>query len=211
MEFRDVLEAAIKKAGGVTNLAKALKVSRPIIYTWRKTMPGRKNEQKVYEYAGIPMPGVVNLSQLGQSVATRVPLIDQINTGRGGVAVDPYAPGAAEDYFTVFTKVSDATFALKLRGDSMEPVYYDGEVVVIDPAVYPENEDDIAVELLGATQEPGEGNWTFKRYRPRGTLNGFQAFDLVPLNPKYPTISITKPGLCRFIGTMVVHQRNRRR
>jgi hypothetical protein len=107
----------------------------------------------------------------------------------------------------------DKTFALKLYGDSMEPDFHEGEVVIIDPEVIPETGDFVVVELFGDVAEAGQGQF-FREYRGaprRPRAKGFQAFDLVSLNNSYPTITINEPGKGRLIGTVVVHHRDFRR
>jgi hypothetical protein len=47
----------------------------------------------------------------------------------------------------------DKTFALKLCGDSMEPEFHEGEIVIIDPAVMPEAGDFVVLELFAPGSE----------------------------------------------------------
>lgn len=101
--------------------------------------------------------------------------------------------------------VSDRSFALEVRGDSMEPEFREGDVIIVDPSISPDASHYVIAELLRSATEPGAGEITFKQYRPRG-INGI--FDLVPLNPAYPTITVngTNPG--RVIGVVAEHKRN---
>lgn len=213
MTFEELVQQAVIVFGGVEKLADQVGVKRQSVYRWLKgDEPNRKHEARLYELMGLPQSGVANVTKLRQSVRRKVPLIDQLKAGRGGTAVDPYPKGAAEDLVEAHFQVSDKAIALRLHGDSMAPVFSEGEIVIIDPDVYPEPGECVAVALYDGSEEAGEAEWTFKVYRPRGVgSNGFQAFDLVPLNPSYRTISVTAPGQGRLIGTMTEHHTGRRR
>jgi SOS-response transcriptional repressor LexA len=57
----------------------------------------------------------------------------------------------------------------------------------------------------------GEGEATFKKFRPRGANEiGQLVFELVPLNEDYPTMRSDLMPI-RIIGTMIEHRKYRRR
>ncbi len=97
-----------------------------------------------------------------------------------------------------------SSFALRVRGDSMEPEFKEGDIVVIAPTVGPRPGDFVV-----ATDATGEA--TFKQFRSAG-LNerGQDVFELTPLNPIYPPLRSDRQQLA-IVGTMVEHRRYRRR
>lgn len=117
--------------------------------------------------------------------------------------VDTFQPGDADDWLLTDIELSDESFALDIRGNSMEPEFKDGDRVIIDPHVAPQPGDFVAAKN-------GEQEATFKKYRPRGLdAQGNMIFELVPLNDDYPTLrSDTQP--IHIVGTMVEHRKYRR-
>lgn len=77
------------------------------------------------------------------------------------------------------SKCGPNSFALKIKGDSMEPDYPDGSVVVVDPAREPRHNSDVVVRLNGEMEA------TFKRLKIDGSW-----LYLHPLNDRYPVIPL---------------------
>lgn len=73
---------------------------------------------------------------------------------------------------------------VELEGDSMEPNFKSGELVLIDPDIQP-NPADYVVAL-----KAGEKKVTFKMWRPRGfdEKTGEEYSQLIPSNENYPII-----------------------
>lgn len=71
-----------------------------------------------------------------------------------------------------------------LEGDSMEPDFKSGELVLIDPDLQPNPADYILA------MRAGEKETTFKKWRPRGfdEATGREYAQLIPSNPDYPII-----------------------
>ncbi|KAG1243050.1 hypothetical protein G6F65_022664 [Rhizopus arrhizus] len=85
-----------------------------------------------------------------------------------------------------------------------EESFNEGDIVVIDPEVEPLPGDFVVAKN-------GEHEATFKKYRPRGvTERGAVVFELVPLNPDYPSLRSDISAI-QIIGTMVEHRRYRKR
>ena len=142
----------------------------------------------------------------------KVPLIDFADAGRGTTPTDPYPAGIGVETVEVTFPVSQATFALEVRGVSMEPVYTEGDIIIVDPQVEPLPDDDVLAELLPDGLDPGNGDITLKRYKPRGSANdSVIVFDLVPLNPEFETVTVNRNNPGRIIGTVVEHRIRRRR
>lgn len=72
---------------------------------------------------------------------------------------------------------SDSAFALKIEDNSMSPGFEKTDIVIVDPEIKPTPSSYVVAVADG---EP-----VFRKYRNRGK----SGFELVPLNPDYPTIS----------------------
>lgn len=140
-------------------------------------------------------------AEIGQR---RIPLISSVQAGMMTEVVDPFPPGGAFEYLLTDLDLSEHAFALELKGRSMEPEFHEGDRIIVDPAIHPQPGDFVVAKNGGEEA-------TFKKYRPRGIgPSGREVFELVPLNPDYPTInSENEPA--RIIGVMVEHRRYRRR
>ena len=86
-------------------------------------------------------------------------------------------------------------YALRVVGDSMEPEFADGCVVIIDPGYAPRDGSYVIVEFAG--------DIFFRQL----VFDGVRRF-LKPLNPKYGGFELTPPYTIRG---GVVQQRGRRR
>ncbi|HBO37213.1 MAG TPA: LexA family transcriptional repressor [Pasteurellaceae bacterium] len=92
---------------------------------------------------------------------------------------------------------SDDSFYLRIEGDSMKPRFHDGDLVLIDPTLYP-----VPGKFVAAIN--GNNKATFKQYKELGILSssGTPHFELVPLNPMFPTLSSLNQEI-RIIGVAV--------
>lgn len=160
--------------------------------------------QKIAGALGVPVNSFFETKSNVEESALgwrRVPVLDFVQAARW-TGVDPID----EIRETVMTELEHppSTFALRIRGDSMEPEFRAGDVVVIDPTISPKPGDFVV-----AKDEAGEA--TFKQYRSAGLNDsGVDVFELLPLNPLYAPMRSDRLPLA-IIGTMVEHRRYRRR
>ncbi|EED0553423.1 LexA family protein [Escherichia coli] len=135
--------------------------------------------------------------------ARRVPVLSYVQAGAFTSAELLREEGDFE-YILTTAELSESSFALRIRGDSMEPEFKEGDIVIIDTDVYP-----TPGEFVAACN--GSHEATFKKYRPVGIgAKGEEDFELVPLNTDYPICrSWEKP--IKIIGTMVEHRIFRRK
>jgi SOS-response transcriptional repressor LexA len=132
-----------------------------------------------------------------------VPVISSVQAGLWREAVDSYAPGAGQDYVVVQADLGSHAFALKVRGNSMEPEFKEGDTIIVDPDLKPSPGDFVVAR--NADQEA-----TFKKYRPRGqNAQGVDVIELVPLNEDYPILRSDVSPI-EIIGTLVEHRRYRK-
>lgn len=86
---------------------------------------------------------------------------------------------------------ANGEFALKVRGDSMEPVFFEGDIIIINPYLKQEHGDYIVVANH-------EGEATLKQLKKVGKNRV-----LHPLNSKYEDIVLNKEIQYRVIGVVV--------
>lgn len=214
--------------GVMANIAKICDVSRPTVSAWFNnpekvaTITRRHAEIICSTYAlkvapawlaeGIGPRDAQDISEQGfdsnakpVTVGMRAyPVISKIQAGKVKEITCPYEPG---DGYAVAFGDDDASpwaFFFEIEGESMQPEFQEGDLVLIDPEVWPRPGDFVAAR--NTKQEA-----TFKKYRVRGiTETGAEVFELVPLNPDYPVMRSDEHHLV-VIGTMLEHRRKFRR
>ncbi|SXK95384.1 LexA family protein [Klebsiella pneumoniae] len=134
----------------------------------------------------------------------RVPLISYVQAGALAERPTIEALDGDLEYILTDFELSEFSFALRIEGDSMEPDFKEGDVIIVDPELEP-MPGEFVVAKNGGNQA------TFKKYRPTYTdMKGTQHFELVPLNDDYPIINSDAQPLA-IIGVMVEHRIYRRK
>jgi len=125
----------------------------------------------------------------------KVPLLSWVQAGGFGSGIDqsPH-PGVAEEYIETELK-GKYLFATKVKGDSMEPLFFENETLVIDPEVQPQA-SDYAVIKKGPS-----GEATFKQLKKYKGV-----WVLHPLNPRYEDVEMTKD--MRVVGKVIRKQQD---
>lgn len=133
----------------------------------------------------------------------KVPILSYVQAGAFADA-EPIIDHDDFEYVLTTAELSARSFALRIRGDSMEPEFKEGDIVIIDADVYPTPGEFVAARN-------GSHEATFKKYRPVGIgPQGKEDFELVPLNSDYP-ICRSREKPISIIGTMVEHRIFRRK
>jgi len=125
----------------------------------------------------------------------RIPLINFVQAGGFGSGTDQYPyPGVAEEY--VETDLQGRyLFSMRVKGDSMEPLFFEDEIIIIDPEIQPQPGDYVIIK------KDDEEEATFKQLKKyRGV------WVMHPLNPRYEDIEMTK-GM-RIVGKVIRKQRD---
>jgi len=106
----------------------------------------------------------------------KIPLISKTPAGEARSFSDgEFPPGFSEEFVEVPDDLGDSrAFALRVEGDSMEPLYLNGDIVVVSPQTVPR-------EGMVVVAKVGNGEVTCKQLRYEGDL-----IILVPQNPRYP-------------------------
>ncbi|WP_428945266.1 LexA family protein [Pantoea sp. FN060301] len=133
----------------------------------------------------------------------RIPLISYVQAGELAVKSPIEALDGSFEYVMTDMDWSQYTFALRIVGDSMEPDFKAGDVIIVDPEIEPHPGEFVVAKN-------GEHEATFKKYRPTTIKDGVQHFELVPLNNDYPSMNSAEHHIT-IVGTMVEHRIYRRK
>jgi len=110
------------------------------------------------------------------SQGSTVPLIGFAQAGAGGFFDDAGFPaGHGWDMVDVPARTSTSSYALQVQGDSMLPLYRDGDVLIVEPGAVVRKGDRVVVKTRS-----GE---VMAKVLARKTAN---AIELVSLNPEHP-------------------------
>lgn len=96
---------------------------------------------------------------------------------------------------------SAESFALMVLGDSMEPEFIQGDIIVIEPEGLATDGSYVMAWL--------EGEWIFRQLRQVDANGNGGGWKLVPLNPSYPSASI--PDLSVIKGVIIQKSKPGRR
>lgn len=160
--------------------AKLLGVSRGTIQQWEKetTAPNRKRQPVVAQFMGITVAqlmGENDGTEPGPSIGGRVPLLSDVQAGDFVEYVDNFHPGdGGQELIATSVPVKQHTFALRVVGDSMEPEFREGMILIIEPEMDPLPGDFVVAKN-------GDDATTFKQLVKDGA-----DWYLKPLNPRYP-------------------------
>lgn len=128
-------------------------------------------------------------------IGKKVPLISWVQAGNWCEAVDPFQPGDAEEWLFCPVSHGPSTFALRVRGVSMEPKYRDGAIIYIDPDRSADHLSNVVVRI------EGESEVTFKQL----VIEGDKRF-LRPLNPDWPGPKLISIDSAAIICGVVIGQ-----
>lgn len=124
----------------------------------------------------------------GPEMKGMVPLISWVQAGNWCEAINTLPVGDAEEWLLCPRKHGPSTFALRVRGVSMEPKYRDGAIIYVDPDKSADHLSNVVVRL------DDEAEVTFKQL----IIEGDKKF-LRPLNPDWPG-----PKLIEFNGNATI-------
>jgi SOS-response transcriptional repressor LexA len=181
----------------LNDLAAALGVT----VDWLLTGNDAGSETRITDTA----PGYHNVEPAVIPQGTRIPVISYVQAGHWHeMCEQATAFDGNVEYVTAGVEVGPCGFGLWLRGNSMEPFFKEGDLIIVDPDE-PPHPGDFVVAKNGSEEA------TFKKYRPRGIdENGQEVFELVPLNDDYPSMHSDRQHI-QIIGVMVEHRSFRKR
>jgi phage repressor protein C with HTH and peptisase S24 domain len=122
--------------------------SKRVTAAGRPRWPSTESINKALVATNTSLDTFVSLVQGGGAVATRsVPLLGFAEAGAGGYFDDGGFPAGAGWDEIAFPAVADEhAYALEVSGQSMEPAYRDGDVILISPAAPKRRGDRVVVK-----------------------------------------------------------------
>ena len=119
----------------------------------------------------------------------KIPVISWVHAGDFAMAEDPEQLADVEEWVWTMAKGPNV-FALRVEGDSMEPEFREGEIIVVNPHIAWEAGNYVIVKNA-------DGEATFKQIKKKGKM-----WVLHPLNPKYEDIQVDNRQLY-VVGVVV--------
>lgn len=146
--------------------------------TGRQRWPSTESIAKVLQATGASLDEFMALVSANSGAARRHtrPLIGLAQAGEGGFFDDAgFATGAGWDEIDILADADEHSYALEISGDSMAPVYRDGDTVIVSPAAPIRRGDRVVVKTAAGEVLAKE----LKRQTARFV-------ELRSLNPAYP-------------------------
>ncbi len=145
--------------------------------------------QRIADAMGVqPQDFYAGGTEEGPAIKGTVPLISEVQAGAWRDVIDNLQPGEGERIPTTY-KAKRHTYALRVRGDSMEPKFPDGCIIIVEPEELADNGKFVVVRQNGDTEA------TFKQFIQDGSRRY-----LKPLNPRYPIMEMTEDAV--FCGVV---------
>lgn len=208
IEYKDRLAAAMRDAGiSVQGLADAIGLSYQAV---KKALDGgsnsfsAKNNSKAAsilkvnpnwlatgegskELYSTLFKGIQNQEPSNVSATTiatrRIPLISLVAAGTWCEAMDTFQVGDAQEWIETTANVTKGGYALRVEGDSMEPKFPHGAILIVDPNEQARNGSFVIVRQNGSDA-------TFKQL----VIDGGQSM-LKPLNDRYPIMAMRQDAV----------------
>jgi len=145
-------------------------------------------------------PGFSNVS-FDVPTLRKIPLLDFVQAGLFcDVGYDGVNP-KGESFTTYENSKPECVFSLEVAGLSMMPDFKPGDKLVVDGSKSP-------YPGCYVIAQNGSHEATFKKYRVvEYDYYGREVFELVPLNPDFPTMNSSQQEI-RIIGVVVEHLRS---
>jgi phage repressor protein C with HTH and peptisase S24 domain len=177
--------SALARRSGLdpTSFNKSKRVSRSGKPRW----PTTESIAKILEATSKSMGHFVSLMNDGADggILQRIPVIGYAQAGREGYFDDAgYPTGSGWDAVD-FPNVGDPNaYALEVSGDSMEPVYRDGDVIVVSPSATIRRGDRVVVKTK-------DGEILAKQLLRRTA----DRIELVSFNPEHGSLELTQDDI----------------
>lgn len=145
--------------------------------TGRQRWPSTESIAKVLQATGASLDDFMALvSASGESRRYTRPLIGMALAGAGGFFDDSgFAVGAGWDEIDILAEADEHSYALEIAGDSMAPLYREGDIVIVSPAAPIRRGDRVVVKTSAGEIMAKE----LKRQTAR-------SIELRSINPAYP-------------------------
>ena len=172
----DMSASALAKVAGLDptsfNKSKRMSAEQPPRLRW----PSTESLSKVLAATGVSFTEFAALAGGGWPTKRGVPLLGFSEAGAEGFFDDSGFPaGQGWEEIDLPSGVPNEVFALEISGDSMRPVYRDGDRIIVQPTSEPRRGDRVVVKTAdGEVMAKEVARVTAKR------------IELTSLNPDYP-------------------------
>lgn len=191
-----------------TDIANALKLSTKAVSKWlnAETMPTMANVYALAKLLKVTPEWLIFGDKNSEPITIQdlnqfeYPILSSIQTGMWAEICD-YKDSQGYDYLSSEIDTKGEAFFLRITGASMEPKFSKDDLVLIDPSLYPHPGQFVAAVN-------GSGEAVFKQYKELSDISessGKPHFELLPLNPMFPTLSSKEQDI-RIIGVAVEHR-----
>lgn len=148
-------------------------------------------------------PGSDRGVQLLAALPTQVPVINKVAAGYPREFTDLDYPARVADEYVSVPDVYDAdAFAARVIGDSMEPAYKEGDIVVFSPGADITPGKDCFARFDTDVSPASEA--TFKRVYFERSPDGRELIRLQPLNPSYPPKVVPREEIAGLYAAVYV-------
>ncbi len=150
----------------------------------------------------LPSDGASHAQGVRAALPVQVPLINAVTAGYPREFTDMGYPVRVADEYVAVPDVHDPdAFAARVVGDSMEPDYREGDIVVFSPQADTCAGNDCFARFDRDTET------TFKRVFFERSAGGEELIRLQPLNPKYPAALVPREEIAGLYAAVYVVRR----
>lgn len=130
-----------------------------------------------------------------------VPVVGMVQAGAFMPAEDGEFPAGIADEYVYTDQKAGNVFGVRVEGDSMEPEFHEGDILIVNPNLEGRNGDYVIARL------EDENEATFKKLIVHGgdgpQKSGRPIIILRPLNARYEDMVFADPAKVRIIGRVV--------
>jgi phage repressor protein C with HTH and peptisase S24 domain len=163
----------------------------------RDRWPSTESVAKVLRATGASLDEFLRLIEPGVEKKTMIPLIGMTQAGGGRLFTDEGMPTGGPGWEEVeFPDLSnEKVFALEVQGDSMEPLYRDGDILIVSPSANARKGDRVVVRTTS-------GEVTAKEIKRKTA----KSVELRALNPGHPDRTIPASEIAWIARVMWARQ-----
>ena len=172
-----------------SELAEYVGVSRQSINKWKKgAIPALDKAVKVAEYFGVSLEDVYGTKVDSKYLIARIPILGDVSAGSMEVANLLSGQYLIIDLKFLKGFPREECFALRVSGDSMQPVFKDRSFIIVHQQIQCRDGDYVIV------LDTITGESVFKEYKEYS-----DRIELVPLNPKYEKLIFNRQSINQII------------
>ena len=153
---------------------------------------GWMDESHPAEWEQLSLAGKDVNAHVGPDIRHVLPVISWVQAGDWMEISEGFPPGYGQEFLTCPVPCSKDSFILRVRGESMEPKFHDGDLIFVDPHADAVSGKYVVVMIEGTSEA------TFKQLIVEGGRQYLKA-----LNPNWPNRIIELDQTARICGVVV--------